>query len=284
MTALLFRRAFYLALRIEATSELAKPAGVHPRPPMAKLRRMSKKRIDVLLVERGLFESRSKARAAIEAGGVRVNGGTVSKPSDAVSEAADIEAVPAHPWVGRGALKLAHALEVWGISPADKAVLDVGASTGGFTQVCLQGGARRVYAVDVGRAQLHPLIAGDPRVVNIEGLDARKLDRSHLPEPPQLIVCDASFIGLDKVLPAALGLAAPGANLIALVKPQFEVGPERVGKGGVVKDEGARRDALEGVRRFLAKAGWRAVAAIDSPVEGADGNREYLLHAMGPQA
>ena len=249
---------------------------------MVKLPGMSKTRIDLLLVERGLFESRSKARAAIVAGGVRVNGVTVSKPSEAVPQEADIEAVPAHPWVGRGALKLAHALQVWGISPAGKTVLDVGASTGGFSQVCLQGGARRVYAVDVGRGQLHPLIAGDPRVVNLEGLDARRLERSHLPEPPQLIVCDASFIGLEKALPAALALAGPGADLIALVKPQFEVGPERVGKGGVVKDEAARRDALEGVRRFLAKAGWRAVAAVDSPVEGADGNREYLLHAVGP--
>ena len=251
---------------------------------MAKLGGMSKKRIDVLLVERGLFESRSKARAAIEAGGVRVDGLVVSKPSEAVSETADIEAVAAHPWVGRGALKLAHALDVWEISAAGKAVLDVGASTGGFTQVCLKDGARRVYAVDVGRGQLHPLVAGDPRVVNLEGLDARRLEPSHLTEPPQLIVCDASFIGLQKALPAALGLAAPGADLIALVKPQFEVGPERVGKGGVVKDEAARQDALEGVRRFLTASGWRVIAAVDSPVEGSDGNREYLLHAVGPAA
>ena len=245
---------------------------------------MSKTRIDVLLVERGLFESRSKARAAIEAGGVRVDGLTVTRPSEAVSDGAEIEAVPAHPWVGRGALKLAHALAVWDLSPENKTVLDIGASTGGFTQVCLQGGARRVYAVDVGRGQLHPRVAGDPRVVNLEGLDARRLDPSHVPEPPQLIVCDTSFIGLDKALPAALALAAPGADLIALVKPQFEVGPQRVGKGGVVRDEAARRDALEGVRRFLIQAGWRVIAAVDSPVEGADGNREYLLHAAGPGA
>ena len=134
---------------------------------------MSKTRIDVLLVERGLFESRSKARAAIEAGGVRVDGLTVTRPSEAVSDGAEIEAVPAHPWVGRGALKLAHALAVWDLSPENKTVLDIGASTGGFTQVCLQGGARRVYAVDVGRGQLHPRVAGDPRVVNLVGLDAR---------------------------------------------------------------------------------------------------------------
>jgi 23S rRNA (cytidine1920-2'-O)/16S rRNA (cytidine1409-2'-O)-methyltransferase len=243
---------------------------------------MSKQRIDVLLVERGLFESRAKARAAIEAGGVRVDGQTVQRPSDMVSKGAQIEAEAAHPWVGRGALKLAHALAHWLISPSGKVVLDIGASTGGFTQVCLAGGARRVYAVDVGRGQLHAEVASDPRVVNLEGLDARKLDGSHLEEPPELIVCDASFIGLEKALPAALGMAAPGADLIALVKPQFEVGPAKVGKRGVVKDEAARQEALEGVTRFLEKSGWTVLGAVQSPVEGADGNREYLLHARAP--
>ena len=243
---------------------------------------MNKKRIDVLLVDRGLFESRAKARAAIEAGGVRADGQVVGKPSDMVAEDAGIEAEAAHPWVGRGALKLAHALAHWLISPQDKVVLDIGASTGGFTQVCLAGGAERVYAVDVGRGQLHRQVAGDPRVVNLEGLDARRLDVELIPMAPQLIVCDASFIGLEKALPAALGLAAPGADLIALVKPQFEVGPDKVGKGGVVKDEAARQAALDGVRGFLEGAGWRVHDAIDSPVEGADGNREYLLHARAP--
>ena len=245
---------------------------------------MSKKRIDVLLVERGLFESRSKAQAAIEAGGVRVDGQAVTKPSETVSEGAEIVAEAAHPWVGRGALKLAHAMAHWLVSPSGKIVLDIGASTGGFTQVCLAGGADQVYAVDVGRGQLHGQVAADPRVINLEGLDARKLEASHMPEPPELIVCDASFIGLHKALPAALKLAAPGAELICLVKPQFEVGPARVGKGGVVKDEGARLDALEGVRTFLEDAGWTVVGSIDSPVEGSDGNREYLLHARAPQA
>ena len=243
---------------------------------------MDKKRIDVLLVERGLFESRAKARAAIEAGGVRADGQLIAKPSDAVAEAAEIVAEAAHPWVGRGALKLAHALAHWLISPADKIVLDIGASTGGFTQVCLAGGAEQVYAVDVGRGQLHRQVANDPRVVNLEGVDARRLDGSLVAEAPELIVCDASFIGLRKALPAALKLAAPGADLIALVKPQFEVGPGRVGKGGVVKDEAARQDALEGVRGFLEAAGWRVAGAIDSPVEGSDGNREYLIYARGP--
>lgn len=245
---------------------------------------MNKKRIDVLLVERGLFESRSKAQAAIEAGGVRVDGQTVLKPSDTISETAQIEAEAAHPWVGRGALKLAHALAHWLISPSGKVVLDIGASTGGFTQVCLAGGADRVYAVDVGKGQLHGLVASDPRVINLEGLDVRKLDASHVGEAPDLIVCDASFIGLEKALPAALGMAAPGADLIALVKPQFEVGRAKVGKGGVVKDEAARRQALDDVSRFLQGSGWTVLGVVDSPVLGGDGNREYLLHARAPGA
>lgn len=243
---------------------------------------MSKKRIDVLLVERGHFESRSKARAAIEAGGVRVGGEAVSKASDMVEEDAMIDAEPAHPWVGRGALKLAHALAHWLISPADKIVLDIGASTGGFTQVCLAGGAEQVYAVDVGKGQLHKQVADDPRVINLEGLDARHLEAGHFEEAPELIVCDASFIGLEKALPAALKLAAPGAELICLVKPQFQVGPAKVGKGGIVKDEADRQQALADVSSFLEGSGWIVVGSIDSPVEGSDGNREYLLHARAP--
>ncbi len=239
-------------------------------------------RIDLLLVERGFFESRAKARAAIEAGRVRVDGRTVTKPSDTVAEDSVIEAEPAHPWVGRGALKLAHALQIWPVSAWGKAVLDIGASTGGFTQVCLAGGARRVFAVDVGRGQLHHAVAADPRVVNLEGVDARALDASVIPEPPGLIVCDASFIGLEKALPAALRLAAPGCDLVVLVKPQFEVGPARVGKGGVVKDPAARQDAQDGARRFLEASGWAVLACVDSPIEGADGNREYLIHARAP--
>jgi 23S rRNA (cytidine1920-2'-O)/16S rRNA (cytidine1409-2'-O)-methyltransferase len=161
-------------------------------------------------------------------------------------------------------------------------VLDIGASTGGFTQVCLAGGARRVYAVDVGRGQLHPDLKPDARVVDLQGQDARGLDRTRVPEPVDLIVCDVSFIGLGKVLPAALALAAPGADLLALVKPQFEVGPGRVGKGGVVRDESARAEAIQGARRFLEGAGWRVLGVADSPIEGGDGNREYLIHALGP--
>jgi 23S rRNA (cytidine1920-2'-O)/16S rRNA (cytidine1409-2'-O)-methyltransferase len=243
---------------------------------------MVRKRIDRLLVERGLFESRAKAQDAIEAGGVRVGGVAVLKASDTVDEDAEIAAEPAHGWVGRGALKLAHALALWPVSPDRRVVLDIGASTGGFTEVCLKGGARRVYAVDVGRGQLHPRIASDPRVVNLEGVDARALDRGVIDEEPSLIVCDASFIGLEKVLPVPLALAAPGADLIALVKPQFQLGPGRVGKGGVVKDEAARLEALASVSAFLQASGWTVRATAPSPISGGDGNIECLLWAQRP--
>jgi len=243
---------------------------------------VSRKRADVLLVERGLFESRAKARAAIEAGGVTADGQAVGKPSDMLGPACVLEAVAAHRWVGRGALKLLAALESWPVRVEGRVALDVGASTGGFTEVCLARGATRVYAVDVGRGQLHPKLAGDPRVVSLEGLDARALSPALAPEPPGLIVSDVSFIGLAKALPEALALAAPGAELVALVKPQFEVGPERVGKGGVVKDEAARREALEGVVRFLEAVGWRVLGARESPIVGGDGNREFLLWASKP--
>ena len=202
-------------------------------------------------MERGLFDSRARARAAIAA----------------------------HPWVGRGALKLAHALALWPVAVADRIVLDVGASTGGFTEVALSRSAARVYAVDVGRGQLHPRLAADPRVVSLEATDARDLTRALVPEPPGLVVTDVSFIGLAKALPAALALAAEDADLVALVKPQFEVGPGRVGKGGLVKDPAARAEALEGVKRFLEAAGWAVQATADSPIAGGEGAREYLLWA-----
>lgn len=240
---------------------------------------MPRKRADVLLVERGLFESRAKARAAIEAGGVTVDGRVLAKASEAVDEAAEILAVAAHPYVGRGALKLVHALELWPIATQARVALDVGASTGGFTEVCLERGASKVYAVDVGRGQLHPKLAADPRVVSLEGVDARVLTADLIPEPPQLVVSDVSFISLEKALPAALALAAPGADLVALIKPQFEVGPERVGKGGLVKDQAARQAALDRVAAFIAASGWTVQASTDSPIEGGDGNREFLLWA-----
>lgn len=240
---------------------------------------MTKVRADLLLVSRGLAESRAKAQAAIAAGGVTADGRVVAKASEVLDEACDLQAQAAHPYVGRGALKLVHALELWPVAVESRVVLDVGASTGGFTQVCLERGAARVYAVDVGRGQLHPKLAADPRVVTLEGVDARTLTADLISQPPQLVVCDASFIGLAKVLPAALALAAPEADLIALVKPQFEVGPDHVGKGGLVRDGEARARALTDVASFLTASGWAVVDTADSPIRGGDGNSEYLLHA-----
>ena len=206
-------------------------------------------------------------------------GRLVAKASETVDVDAEIVAAAAHPWVGRGALKLVHALDLWPIAVAGRTVLDVGASTGGFTEVCLARGAARVYAVDVGRGQLHSSLAADPRVVSLEATDARALTPGLIPQAPQLVVSDVSFISLEKALPTALALADADADLVALVKPQFEVGPERVGKGGLVKDEAARGDALNGVIRFLEASGWPVQATTDSPIEGGDGNREFLVWA-----
>jgi 23S rRNA (cytidine1920-2'-O)/16S rRNA (cytidine1409-2'-O)-methyltransferase len=241
---------------------------------------VARKRADVVLVERGFFESRAKAQAAIAAGEVLADGRRLTKASEPLAPQAEIVAAPAHPWVGRGALKLVHALDAWPIAVAGAVVLDVGASTGGFTEVCLARGAARVYAVDVGRDQLHATLRGDPRVVSLEATDARDLDATLVPQAPDLVVCDVSFIGLAKALPAALALARPGADLAALVKPQFEVGPKRVGKGGLVTDEAARAEALAGVVSFLESVGWRVRETAPSPIAGGDGNVEFLLWAQ----
>ncbi|PZQ64065.1 MAG: TlyA family rRNA (cytidine-2'-O)-methyltransferase [Phenylobacterium zucineum] len=238
-----------------------------------------KTRADVLLVERGLFESRAKARAAIEAGGVTADGKVVAKAAEPIGADAVLVATPAHPWVGRGALKLVHALDLWPVAVAGRIVLDVGASTGGFTEVCLARGAARVYAVDVGRGQLHPSLAGDPRVVGLEATDARDLTTALIPQAPGLVVTDVSFISLAKALPAALALAVPGADLVALVKPQFEAGRENIGKGGIVTDPAARERALADVAAFLAASGWTVRETAESPIAGGDGNREWLLWA-----
>ena len=237
-------------------------------------------RLDQLLVARGLAESRARAKAAIEAGGVTVDGQPAKGASQAVAADAEIVFVPAHDFVGRAALKLDHALTLWPVAVKGRTVLDVGASTGGFTEVCLRRGAARVYAVDVGQGQLHPRIAGDPRVTNLEQTDARALTADLVPDPPQLIVCDASFIGLAKVLPAALALAGPEADLVTLIKPQFEM--ERradVGRGGVVRDPEARRGALDRVSHWLEGQGWSVQATAESPIAGGDGNLEWLLWA-----
>lgn len=238
------------------------------------------KRIDQLLVSRGVFDSRSRAQAAIEAGLVRADGRVVSKASEKVADDAVLEAEAAHRFVGRAALKLDHALTLWPVAVEGRVVLDVGASTGGFTEVCLERGAAHVWAVDVGQGQLHPRIAADPRVSNLEQTDARDLTPDLIPDAPELIVCDASFIGLSKVLPIALALAAPGADLVTLVKPQFEMeSRSEVGCGGVVKDEEARQAALARVSAWIASRGWTVQATAESPITGGDGNVEYLLWA-----
>ena len=240
---------------------------------------MGRKRADLLLVERGLFDSRAKARAAIEAGRVLAGGTAVRRPSDLLDDLSEITAQPAHPWVGRAALKLAHALDLWPITIEGRSVLDVGASTGGFTEVCLDRGAAHVCAVDVGRGQLHPKLASDSRVQSLEATDARDLDAARLGFVPDLVVCDVSFISLSKALPRALDLAAPGADLVVLVKPQFEVGPALVGKGGLVKDEAARARALEEAQTFLVESGWTVRDKVQSPITGGDGNVEFLVWA-----
>jgi len=231
-----------------------------------------------LLVSRGLVESRAKARAAIEAGGVTADGALVAKPSDLIEETAAVDVTPPHPWVSRGGAKLAAALDAFAIDPANRICLDVGASTGGFTQVLLARGAARVYAVDVGSAQLHASLRDDPRVTNLERTDARTLTRTQIEEPPTLIVCDASFIGAAKVLATPLSLAAAHADLIALIKPQFEAGPN-AGKNGVLSEEVARAAAEQTIAALNGLENFRTAAVIDSPIRGGDGNLELLLHA-----
>jgi len=238
-----------------------------------------KTRLDQLLVARGLADSRARAKAAIEAGGVTVNGAPAKAASQAVADDAVVAYADAHRWVGRGALKLDHALSLWPVAVEGRTVLDVGASTGGFTEVCLSRGATRVFAVDVGSGQLHARVAADPRVVNLEQTDARDLTPAEIPEAPQLIVCDASFIGLAKVLPVALSLAAPGADLVTLVKPQFEGAKPGGTKKGVVRDPAAQQAALAAVSAWLEGEGWAVQATTESPITGGDGNVEFLLWA-----
>lgn len=240
---------------------------------------MARIRADLLLVARGLAESRAKARAAIEAGFVRVDGLTVTRPSELIDEDASLEAPPAHPWVSRGGVKLAAALDAFGIDPRGRVCIDVGASTGGFTQVLLARGAARVYAVDVGTGQLHDALRGDQRVINLERTDARKLTRVEIPEAPSLVVCDASFIGAAKVLAIPLSLAAKDADLIVLIKPQFEIGP---GKGGVLQDADAREAARIAIQEIDAVEGFRVRQVIDSPIRGGEGNLELFAWAQRP--
>lgn len=238
-------------------------------------------RLDAALLARGLVASRSRARDLILRGEVSVDGQPAGKPGELVGPGQAI-AVPEESAriVSRAGEKLAHALSHFGFPVAGRVALDVGASTGGFTEALLAAGAAKVYAVDVGRGQLHPRLVADSRVVSLEGTDARELSRALVPEPAAAIVADVSFISLSKALPAALALAAPEAWLIALVKPQFESGREAVGKGGIVHDEAARGAAVAKVETFLADSGWRVAGIIASPLPGKDGNREFLIGAQ----
>jgi 23S rRNA (cytidine1920-2'-O)/16S rRNA (cytidine1409-2'-O)-methyltransferase len=235
-----------------------------------------KARIDRLLVERGLFESRAKAQEAIEAGLVIADERLVRKASEEIAVDASLRASAAHPYVSRGGVKLAAALEHFGFLPTGRICLDVGASTGGFTQVLLQHGAARVYAVDVGREQLHPSLRANPKVTSLEETDIRNLS---LPcDPPDLIVVDVSFISLKLVLPAALALAKLPAQLVALIKPQFEAGRAQL-KRGIVRDAAVQAAVCDDIAAHVALLGWRVLGVIPSPITGGDGNAEFLLGA-----
>jgi len=237
-----------------------------------------RQRADRLLVERGLCESRAKAQAAITAGRVTADGFVVRKPSDSLPRNAVLRAEPAHPYVSRGGVKLAAALDHFRFDPAGCVCLDVGASTGGFTEVLLARGARRVYAVDVGTAQLHPSLRGRPDIVVLEQTDIRTLDPARLEERPDFITVDVSFISLRAVLPHALALAAPKGRLIALVKPQFEAGRSHL-KKGIVRDPALHAAACENMTALVASLGWIMNGILPSPIAGGDGNREFLLGA-----
>jgi 23S rRNA (cytidine1920-2'-O)/16S rRNA (cytidine1409-2'-O)-methyltransferase len=242
---------------------------------------MPKQRVDQLLVERGLAESRARAQALVMAGLVFSGERRIAKPGDALDPAAPLAVKgKLHPWVSRGGVKLAYALDHFGLDPANAVCLDLGASTGGFTEVLLARGAAKVYAVDVGYGQLDWSLRRNPRVVVLERTNARHLARAQVPDPVDFVVCDASFIGLRTLLPAPLALTAPAAALIALIKPQFEAGPDRVGKGGIVRDEAVRAEVCETIRAWLAaQAGWQVLGLTPSPIAGADGNQEFLIAA-----
>lgn len=237
-----------------------------------------RQRADRLLVERGLFESRAKAQAAIEAGLVTANDAAVRKSSEEIPVDAELQATAAHPYVSRGGVKLAAALDHFGFDPRGRVCLDVGASTGGFTQALLERDARLVYAVDVGRGQLHDSLRARPEVVSLEETDIRQCATATFRETPNLVTIDTSFISLKLVLPAALKLVAHRTQLVALIKPQFEAGPGAV-KKGFVRDEAVQRAVCDKILAFVSSLGWRVLGLIPSPIAGGDGNAEFLLGA-----
>jgi 23S rRNA (cytidine1920-2'-O)/16S rRNA (cytidine1409-2'-O)-methyltransferase len=243
--------------------------------------RPPKQRADLLLVALGLAESRARAQALILAGKVFSDTKRVEKAGDLLADGAPLEVRGQdHPWVSRGGLKLAHALAHFGLNPEGRVCLDLGASTGGFTDVLLQHGAARVYAVDVGHGQLAWKLRQDPRVVVLEKTNARYLDAAAIPEPIGALVCDASFIGLRTILPAPLALCAPGAFAVALIKPQFEAGPGQVGKGGVVRDAALHRRICAMIADWWAALpGWQVLGITESPITGPEGNKEFLIAA-----
>ena len=237
-----------------------------------------RQRADRLLVDRGLFESRAKAQAAIEAGLVTADEKVVLKPSEQIPADAKLQASAAHPYVSRGGVKLAAALDHFGFDPKGRVCLDVGASTGGFSQVLLDRGARRIYAVDVGTDQLHKSLRARPEIISLDGTDIRQLSPDSLDEPPDLVSIDVSFISLKLTLPSALRLARSPAQLVALIKPQFEAGPGAV-KKGIVRDGALQQAICDDIARFVGSLGWRVLGVIPSPILGGDGNAEFLLGA-----
>jgi 23S rRNA (cytidine1920-2'-O)/16S rRNA (cytidine1409-2'-O)-methyltransferase len=238
----------------------------------------ARERADRLLVARGLFESRARAQAAISAGRVTADGLPVRKASDTISAGATIEAEPEHPYVSRGGVKLAAALDQFDLDVTGRICLDVGASTGGFTQVLVARGARRVYAIDVGTGQLHVRLRDDKTIVSIEKTDIRRLDPSHLPERPDFATVDVSFISLKQVAPAIGDLLKPRATLVALIKPQFEAQRRDI-KKGIMRDAAIHEAVCDDVAAFLTSQGWRVVGRMPSPILGGDGNREFFVEA-----
>lgn len=238
-------------------------------------------RLDQLIVDRGLAESKTRAQALVMAGHVFVGDVKAQKPGQQIAEDADVSVKGSdHPWVSRGGIKLAHALESFVIDVTGAVAIDVGSSTGGFTDVLLTHGASRVYAVDSGTNQLAWKLRQDPRVIVHEQTSARILTETHIPEPVDIIVCDASFIGLAKVLERPLSFAQPGAQLIALIKPQFEAGRDEVGKGGVVRDPEVHQRVCDEVKLWLVEKGWTVCGLTTSPITGPQGNVEFLVWAQ----